>query len=539
MKLGVVRIALALLLSASAVAAKADELAVLARIGPWPVADQLIAYQGKVWFSTSVKGVDHNSADIWSFDPASRTTRFERYLFSQDAGHPVVHEGLLFWPQEDMRIGLGTGVVSVTDGVDWRDLFIPVDDHMMHTHASAEWRGELVVAMAGWNAALAATEDAGESWRVLANDPPATGSFHRYNDLAVFGDRLFVRHWSRTGPDLKEYRDGQLTQVPGWPQNRDFSKLVQYDSALYGIVHANDGPSQLWRITDNRAEQVHPPIPGVDMQLLANDGEALWIVGRSADGGQLWKSTGGEQFAQVATFRGGSAQSVVARAPGEIYVGGEGLNGQAILWGPLSAAAPIVNESASVPLSDQRSDPTFDVDANRALLLAHLKDLRSYERHGRPLRGAIASVLAMKPPQGFFASLLYAAMPADEIEVFGGQFKVAARDIAQWYLIAAIARNRGRSVPPELLSQRWLQRSNRPQKWFDPLLIALHAVQLSGQNDRATMDALVSRLGRQGDPDWLSSQVTGTLAAVSGEHFAYDHEAWRNWWASARASWAE
>ena len=539
MKLGVVRIALALLLSASAVAAKADELAVLARIGPWPVADQLIAYQGKVWFSTSVKGVDHNSADIWSFDPASRTTRFERYLFSQDAGHPVVHEGLLFWPQEDMRIGLGTGVVSVTDGVDWRDLFIPVGDHMMHTHASAEWRGELVVAMAGWNAALAATEDAGESWRVLANDPPATGSFHRYNDLAVLGDRLFVRHWSRTGPDLKEYRDGQLIPVPGWPQNRDFSKLVQYGSALYGIVHANDGPSQLWRITDNRAEQVHPPIPGVDMQLLANDGEALWIVGRSADGGQLWKSTDGEQFAQVATFRGGSAQSVVARAPGEVYVGGEGLDGQAILWGPLSGAAPIVNEPASVPLSDQRSDPAFDVDANRALLLTHLKDMRSYERHGRPLRAAIASVLAKKPPQGFFASLLDAAMPADEIEVFGGQFKVAARDIAHWYLIAAIARNRGRSVSPELLSQPWLQRSNRPQKWFDPLLIALHAVQLSGQNDRATMDALVSRLGRQGDPDWLSSQVTGTLAAVSGEHFAYDHEAWRNWWASARASWAE
>ncbi len=78
MKRGVVRIALALLLSASAVAAKAEELAVLARIGPWPVADQLIAYQGKIWFSTSVKGVDHNSADLWSFDPASRTTRFER-----------------------------------------------------------------------------------------------------------------------------------------------------------------------------------------------------------------------------------------------------------------------------------------------------------------------------------------------------------------------------------------------------------------------------------------------------------------------------
>ena len=410
---------------------------------------------------------------------------------------------------------------------------------MMHTHASAEWRGKLVVAMAGWNAALAASEDAGESWRVLANDPPATGSFHRYNDLAVLGDRLFVRHWSRTGPDLKEYRDGQLIPVPGWPQNRDFSKLVQYGSALYGIVYANNGPSQLWRITDKPAQQVHPLNRGVDMQLLANDGEALWIVGRSADGGQLWKSTDGGHFAQVATFRGGSAQSVVARAPGEIYVGGEGVDGRAILWGPRSKAALIGGDTASLPRSNHQSDPAFDVDANRASLLTHLKDMRSYERHGLSLRQAIASVLAKKPPQGFFASLLDAAMPAEGIEVFGGQFEVAARDMASWYLIAAIARNRERSVPPGLLLQPWQQHSNRPQKWFDPLLIALHAVQLSGQNDRATMDALISRLGQQGDPDWLSSQVTGTLAAVSGERFAYDHESWRNWWASARASWID
>ena len=223
-----VRIAVAFALACLSLSAGAHELSVLALVGPWPVADQLIAYRGRIWFSTSVKGIDHNSADLWSLDPATGAVRYERFLFSQDAGHPVVHDGLLYWPHEDMRIDLGTGVVSATDGENWRELFVPVGDHMIHTHAAAEWRGELVVAMAGWNAAMAASGDADASWRVLANDPPTIGSFHRYNDLAVLGDRLFVRHWSRDGPARKEFRGGRLVSIPGWPQNRFSSKFTRH-----------------------------------------------------------------------------------------------------------------------------------------------------------------------------------------------------------------------------------------------------------------------------------------------------------------------
>ncbi len=73
----------------------AEQLKILTHVGPWPVVDRLIGYRGKLWFSNSVKGRNHNSADVWSYDPASGNLRYERYLHSQDAGGPIVHRGLL------------------------------------------------------------------------------------------------------------------------------------------------------------------------------------------------------------------------------------------------------------------------------------------------------------------------------------------------------------------------------------------------------------------------------------------------------------
>ena len=62
----------------------------LARVGPWPVASEPIAFRGRVWFANSVKGRNHNSADLYSYDPATGALRYERHLFSQDAGQPLV-----------------------------------------------------------------------------------------------------------------------------------------------------------------------------------------------------------------------------------------------------------------------------------------------------------------------------------------------------------------------------------------------------------------------------------------------------------------
>ena len=153
------------------------------------------------------------------------------------------------------------------------------------------------------------------------------------------------------------------------------------------------------------------------------------------------------------------------------------------------------------------------------------------------LRDLIRTILERSPQGDFFVSLLDAEVPDDEIPLFGGQFSVPARDIATWQLIAAMGLNGEKTLPLAFLERPWWQSPNGPQKWFDSLLIGLHAVKLAGQNDRATVDALVRRLDRPGDPDWLQSQITGTLVALTGERFAYDTDGWRTWWRTAKQSW--
>lgn len=520
--------------------AKASELSVLARPGPWPVADRLIAYQGRIWFSASVKGVNHNSADIWSFDPARAELTFERYLFSQDAGKPLVHEGFLYWPHEDMRIGLATGVVSVTNGRDWRDLHMPTDDTMMHTHALTEWQGQLVAALAGWNGALLASSDRGASWRILANDPPRTGSFHRYNDVTALDGRLLIRHWELDGLSLAEFRDGQVVDVEGWPQKRNFSEFTRFNDALYAIVDRKDGSGELWRIGSGLPQPVATAPGNLDLRALVSDGRSLWLVSRSEQGGQLWSSSDGNTFAPGAEFHGGVPNSAAAVSPGTVFVGGAGSDGTAILWGPTRTSA-VKPDPQHLPLPEQTgsSDQPFDLQAESARLLKALRTLENYDRHGRALLDTIRSILAANPPDGFFTAMLDAQVPDEEIEMFGGQFSVPARDIAVWQLYAAIGLNGEKTVPPSLLQRPWTHQPNGPQKWMDPLLIGLHAIQRTGQNDRATMDALVRRLDEAGDPDWLRSQVTGTLGAITGRRYAYDIAAWKAWWQSARKNWPE
>ena len=84
--------------------AETPALQVLAKIEPWSA---LIAYRGRIWFANSVRYPDHNSADLYSLDPATGKYRYERHLFSQDVGQLVVAGGLLYWPYEDPCPSMG------------------------------------------------------------------------------------------------------------------------------------------------------------------------------------------------------------------------------------------------------------------------------------------------------------------------------------------------------------------------------------------------------------------------------------------------
>ena len=48
----------------------------------WPQVSSLIGYAGRLWFVNSRKYVNHNSTDIWSYDPAMGKAGYERHLLS-------------------------------------------------------------------------------------------------------------------------------------------------------------------------------------------------------------------------------------------------------------------------------------------------------------------------------------------------------------------------------------------------------------------------------------------------------------------------
>ena len=523
--------------------ARSAELRVLAQIGPWPAADRLIAYRGRLWFSTSVKGVNHNSADLWSIDPASGDTRYERYLFSQDAGIAAVHGGLLFWPHEDMRMGGGYGVISVTDGKNWRNLYLPSASRMLHTHAVSEWNGKLVVAMAGWNSALATSSDLGRTWKTLIDDEPREGGFHRYNGLGVLGDRLVVRHWERSGVSVSEFRDGKMRKTPGWPKGVDVSELVVFQHALYAIVRTQDDVTELWHIAgdDYRANKISISPRGLDLRAITSDGQSLWLAVRTPDGGQLWSSRDGVEFMLAHSFGGGTPVSITSLGENQIYVGGKSDDGQAIVWGPREPATAASQTFARAGLPAVPSCSHSELGGRRLHQDLHdeLQGIDNYQRHGSGLLEAIGNLVSKRPPPGFFARFLEVELPEQPIEVFGGQFSVPAREIGLWHLINAMEANCEASVPVRLLEPPWSRKSNGPQKWFDPLLVAMRVIQQLRQNDRSTIDALVTRLDRSNDPDWLQSQIVGTLTAITGQRFAYDFDEWHNWWRGARGEWPD
>lgn len=526
------------LFAASPASGRSDDLMVLARPGPWPVADRLVPFRERLWFATAVKGVNHNSADIWSLNPVDGQVRFERYLFSQDAGIPTVHRGLLYWPHEDMRVGTGDGVASVTNGADWRDFAIPVSGTMMHTHAMIPWQGDLIAALAGWNGALARSTNGGVTWQTMANDPPGDGAFHRYNGLATLGDRLFVRHWRRSGVVLAEFRDGRVGAIDGWPSGVDLSEPVAFQGHLYAIVTRRSGDTELWRVGSGRTERVPFRPAKLTMRALAGDGQSLWMAATSRSGGQLWHSRDGRTFEQGPLLDGGDPVSMTALGPGRIYVGGKGHDGQAIVWGPKPDAAfrRLSEEQPNLPAGPACPDRSGNGSLIRAELVNALADLGNYQGHGSGLRRKFSAALTQNPPADLFSGLLKLPLPDMAVEVYGGQFRVPAAEIARWRLINALAAN-CETVPLQLLAGTWLRQPNGPQKWFDPLLAAMRAIQHLNQNDQATIDALIARLDQPGDPEWLQSQLTGTLTAITGKRLAYDRSAWRRWWRMARKDW--
>ncbi len=511
----------------------AQDLVPLARVGPWPGVSELIGYRQRLWFVNSVKFVNHNSADLYSYDPANGTVRYERHLFSQDAGQPTVAGGLLFWPFEDARFSAGRGEYMVTNGRDWQWRALP-DGVAFHLHAMTGLGAPLFAATSAWRAGLQRSDDLGRSWRILYDHPTEPGFVSRITSLGALGETLYAGFtaWAQAGVKLLRLEGDAVTPVAGWPQGKSTRALTSWRGWLYA-VNSGDRESGLWR-TDGGAVERIGALDGKQVRALAGGEEALWLISVGEAGGALWRSRDGRAWERAQSLD--EEPLDLAVYAGRVYVGALGADGQGALWGPPAPApaqAPMAPAAAPPPLPA----PSRPLDESRLRGLLEeldrvLLDERSYARPLRPVLTALRALTGSGRPRvgAALSERLDAPFPAIEVVLFGGNLEISAATLARWYLMRAIALSGGGRVPAALLAAPFVAPPNRAEKYFDAAPGAAFAAAQLGQGDDQTLAALIDRLGREDDPLWLVGDVVGALSALSGEWLGYDREAWRAWW---------
>ena len=514
------------------------ELEQIAQAGPWPVISQMALFRGRIWFTNSVKGVDHNSAEIYSFDPVTRSTRYERHLWSQDAGNPFVAGGFLYWPSEDPRMSPGWGDFQVTNGEDWATGQITTA-RMFHVFAMEQLGDRLVAATSAWRAGLQVSDDRGKTWQEAYDHPTPDRRVSRIVDLVEINGVLVGQLKAPEGRKLVRFDGSSLSDLPGWPQNRAMSEAVRHGGFIYGLVQEQEG-TVVWRSDGKSTEAVSDVIPGWRPFDLASDGTGLWAIGDSDDGGRLWHSENGADWRLAGTIEDGEPFDVIA-GKHAVYVGGTGKDGRGSLWALIRGPAES-EEATPKPLPDltpQPKIPVTDWTAQAAALDQALSNPSTYEAFGQPVRTLAFDAAASLPPKEFFTRRLEAPRPGGQLNPFRDVVVDPAGDIGASIILWAMGIARQGSVPPAMISADWTKAENGAAKYFDPQPYAMWAAAELGQKDPATIDALVSRLDRETDPLWLKGDAVGALTALTGKRFGFDFNAWRDWWGTAKAAWPE
>ncbi len=502
----------------------------LAEIGPWPAVSAMIGYRGRLWFANSVKYRNHNSADLYSYDPATGKTRYEAHLFSQDAGEPTIQRGLLYWPFEDPRGSVGRGEFMVTNAKGWRWGFLP-EGFAFHIHAMAAHKGALYAATSAWRAGLQRSTDGGVSWKVLYNHGNPRTQISRIVALVSAGGELYAGLYARyrVGVSLLRLEGDTLRPVSGWPKGIGAQPLAEWRGWLYAVNEA-PGDRALYRVKGGRIERIKA-FDGRFVRDVAGAGEALWAVTSYRGGGALWRSGDGVAWRKVQDFTGDRPVDIAGYG-GHIYVGVIGRNGKGALFG-LKARQP-ATAIAPAPVLTRRfgKRPAAPPTALLGRLDRLLADPRNYRNQGPEIVKALRTLALYRSPAvgRALAERLGRPYPGAMQQLFGGQSSAPSAQVARWYLLWGLAMNGRGRVPAKLIAGPWNIKRNGAEKYLAAPPAAAWAAARLGQRDPATIGALVARLGRTGDPDWLEGDIVGALSTLTGQRFAYDRTAWRRWW---------
>jgi len=525
-----------LLLLSLQVGAEPVKMKLVASFATWPGVSQLIAYRGRIWFVNGEPFADTNVADVYSTGVSGADIRYERSLFSQDTGTPVVHEGLLYWPFEDPRRSAGSGEYAVTDGSRWQWRSMQ-SGSVMHVHAMDVCDNHLVAVTGSWTGQLHRRDTQGR-WRVQYEFPSGAAPFSRLVSVRSFADRCMVGAFANGAASTKLFAiDGQSAKtIDGWPVSDRVDAITPHHNALFALTDADDG-RKLLRFDGSETVAIALPADSRPAAL-HSDGTNLWLAtqepARSGARGTLWRYEGGQTFRPLA--RVDSAPISLASLSRRVFVGTYRRSGGS-LWmlHDLKASAPkppVASVAKSLKNDDVRT-PSLDADLVDRLYLEIRSVLTATaigDNFARDLRHGLA-----RHPMRYRAEfglaitrLLQASYRAAPITMFTRR-QVPADDLIRWYLLLALAINGHGKIDPAWITDPAPVVDHDSGKIFQPSIAAIVASGWLNRGDEATLTALFERLQRRTDPAWLKADIIGALAAITGERQPRDVSQWEQW----------
>jgi hypothetical protein len=501
--------------------------------GPWPGVSQMIAYDGKIWFANSNPFENFNAADIYTFDPATRETRYERGLFSQHIGRPAIYHGALYWPFEDPRSNLALGEYAVTDGDNWA-LNIFTTGITLHVHAMEICNAALIAGTGGWVGGLQMSPTGGDDWREIYQMPATGENLSRITDVRAIGDRCYfaVTSWNEPGSKLMEWQGNGVADVAGWPDGSRVLSPIEHEGDLYGI-NQNGTETEIWRFDGTASSRVPAP-EGVPLRALASNGDNLFLLTGDLTSATLWRSNSENGWDTVQNFAGERPLSLYALG-NDIYVGTYVRGGQGSLWGPeqpqYTSPGPQAQALQPAPVAELSDEI---VQASAGALESAITPNPDYMAYRYDIISVMLPLaLTRNPTYGnFLSEFMLEEFTNETITTFTGT-KYKFRQIIRWFSLHMMAINGNGAVPTEWLSGGWRNENVPSEKYFYIYLAAIRAVGWIGQNDSETISALISRLTRTNEPEWLNADAIASLTALTGQRFAYDIDKWQAWWAAA------
>ena len=476
--------------------------------------------------------------------------RYERSLFSQDTGNPVVYKGLLHWPFEDPRRSAGTGEYAITDGTDWRWRSMQ-SGSVMHVHAMNVCNERLVAVTGSWTGQLHEQQPDGD-WNLQYEVPAGDAPFSRLVSVQPFNDQCAV------GAAISGESAVRLFSVQGaaakafsnWPSSNRVDVITHHQGAIFAFADTRNVRELLW-FNGEKTERIELP-EGSWPRALHSDGVNLWLAtqepaetdaGGSARG-TLWQYTGAGVFTSLTRLQ--SPPIALTSLREQIFIGTyDSAGGELWVYGEanprsstsVSSAANTANVTApgELPVATDAPVNQQQVAALYNELSTVLKNSSSTQNFARGLRDSLS-----RHPQRYdvefgaaIGLLLQDQYDLTPVRMFTERL-VPTTDLVQWYLILALAINGHGHIDPAFIVSEKPVVDHNSGKIFHPSVAAIVASGWLNQRDSNTIDALMQRLNRQTDPVWVRADVIGALTAVTGQRFAYDVDQWNQWWQSQR-----